>query len=571
MRLFKLILLLMLVAGLVPALVVGYTSITRTRELLVTDAQELAQERVEKLRLRAQAVIDEPVRAVTALSRVPSFFALTANEQRAHLAAALEQHNGVAVITVYDEKRQRVPGLRGLTLSGVLPSELAAHEARVDELLLEATARPVFSSVYASRARKAAAVSFAFAVGEPAKGYIAAELSLDGLWKMLEASAQGARGLAYVVDEQGRLVAGPALGELVVGAPLTSRPAVARLLSGGGAFAAAASVQVANVGEGEHRVVSAWSAVPEVNWAIVSEQPMEDAYRQVRTMQWDMTRGAAWALAVAILLSALFSRFLTRPLKRFGDAAMEIAKGHFGVQVDFRAKNELGELANMFNYMSAQIDAFNQENRRLYESLSNGYLETIVALANSIDSKDAYTRGHSMRVGDISVEIGRELGMTEWELKLLHYGGILHDVGKIGIAEPILCKQTRLTEEEMQVMREHPAIGDMIIEPVSFLSSVRPAVRSHHERWDGKGYPDGLKGEEIPLVARIVNCADTLDACTSTRPYQKAMTLERALEVLEGLRASQLDPKVLDALRRAVEKKAIHLESAPKPSVQLAS
>src|SRR5690606_18268827 len=116
-----------------------------------------------------------------------------------------------------------------------------------------------------------------------------------------------------------------------------------------------------------------------------------------------------------------------------------------------------------------------------YESLEEGYLETIVALANSIDSKDSYTRGHSQRVADVSVEIGRELGMTEHELRQLRYGGILHDVGRIGIVDAILCKQDRLTDDEMAVMRGHPEIGDQIIEPVSFLASVRSAVRSHHE------------------------------------------------------------------------------------------
>ncbi|MFN7130462.1 MAG: HD-GYP domain-containing protein, partial [Myxococcales bacterium] len=125
----------------------------------------------------------------------------------------------------------------------------------------------------------------------------------------------------------------------------------------------------------------------------------------------------------------------------------------------------------------------------------------------------------------------------------------------IGIIEPILCKRTRLTDEEMAVMREHPAIGGTIIEAVSFLRPVLAAVRNHHERWDGNGYPDRLKGEEIPLIARIVNCADTWDACTSTRPYQKAMPPEKALEIIRKLSGSQLDPKVAEAMERVVQKK----------------
>ncbi|HVG61345.1 MAG TPA: HD domain-containing phosphohydrolase, partial [Hyalangium sp.] len=233
-------------------------------------------------------------------------------------------------------------------------------------------------------------------------------------------------------------------------------------------------------------------------------------------------------------------------------------------------KNELGELAQTFNYMSKQLMAYDQENRRLYESLEQGYLETIVALANSIDSKDAYTRGHSQRVGDVAVEIGRELNLPERQLKQLQYGGILHDIGKIGIVESILCKQSRLTDAEMAIMREHPAIGDSIIGPVSFLAGVRTCVRSHHERWDGTGYPDKIKGEDIPLLARIVACADTFDACTSTRPYQKAMPLEQAMQILDKLSGAQLDPKVVVALRGVLQKKGVRLEGHRQP-VKLAS
>jgi len=158
------------------------------------------------------------------------------------------------------------------------------------------------------------------------------------------------------------------------------------------------------------------------------------------------------------------------------------------------------------------------------------------------------------------------MGLSGRQLKQLQYGGILHDIGKIGIAEALLCKQSRLNEQEMVVMREHPTIGDNIVRPVSFLAGVRPAIRNHHERWDGTGYPDALKGEDIPLIARIVNCADTFDACTSTRPYQKAMALDKALDVMESLRGGQIDPKVLDALRRVVEKKIARSEGQRQPA-----
>jgi putative nucleotidyltransferase with HDIG domain len=220
-----------------------------------------------------------------------------------------------------------------------------------------------------------------------------------------------------------------------------------------------------------------------------------------------------------------------------------------------RTRNELGDLAQTFNYMSQQLMAYDAETRGLYKSLEEGYLETIVALANSIDSKDSYTRGHSQRVGEMAAEIGREMGLPELDVRHLLYGGILHDIGKIGVIEPILCKRSRLTDEEMAVMREHPAMGATIIDGVSVLRPVMAAVRNHHERWDGNGYPDKLAGDAIPLIARIVNCADTWDACTSTRPYQKAMPPEKALEIVRKLSGTQLDPKVVDALERVVHRK----------------
>src|SRR6185369_1966789 len=168
----------------------------------------------------------------------------------------------------------------------------------------------------------------------------------------------------------------------------------------------------------------------------------------VRAMEQRVALGVVVAVAAAAALAWTFSRNLTRPLHRFTATALELAKGTFGVQVAVESKNEIGELAQTFNYMSLTLKASDEEKKRLYESLEKGYLETIVALANSIDSKDAYTRGHSQRVGDFAVEIGREMGLTERELKHLHYGGILHDIGKIGIVESILCKQSKLTDPE---------------------------------------------------------------------------------------------------------------------------
>jgi len=569
-RLFKTILLLMLVVSIIPTVMVGWLSVSDTRELLVGDAQELAQERVKQLRMRAEASLEEPLRAVLSLARVPRFLALPAVEQRTHIAAVLNQHREITAITYFGLERTRLPGLQAFATKDMPPTEVAAHEERAGRLLLGLTGIR-YSDVYLNPSLNRPALTVAFPVGDPTVAYVAAEIALSRLQEVLAQEKFGSTGFAYVADRRGKLVAGSSgLGASRTGDDLSQRPAVAHVTRTFAQAPDSEAFHVGNFGQGSGRVVGAYSLMPEVGWAIVSEQPIQLAYKQVAAMQHRVAMAVAAAFAVALALAALFSRNLTRPLKGFIVAAMDIANGKFGARVSVSAKNELGELANTFNYMSSALQAYDSETRGLYGSLENGYLETMVALANSIDSKDPYTRGHSQRVGDVAVEIGRELGMSEPQLKQLHYGGILHDIGKIGIAEPILRKQAPLTPEEMQLMREHPTIGDGIIQPVSFLTPVRAAVRNHHERWDGTGYPDRLKGEAIPLIARIVNCADTFDACTSTRPYQKALPLDKAMEIMEGLRGGQVDPKVLDALRRVVEKKGVRLEGS-RQAVKLAS
>jgi putative nucleotidyltransferase with HDIG domain len=270
--------------------------------------------------------------------------------------------------------------------------------------------------------------------------------------------------------------------------------------------------------------------------------------------------GAAAALAasfaVAVVMSALVARSVTRPLADVVRGALDIARGRFGRQVAVRPGNELGDLAYAFNHMSRELASYDAENRRLIAALERGYLDTIRSLAAAVDAKDPYTRGHAERVAALSVEIGRELGLAPDALQALQYGGILHDIGKIGIPDAILAKRGTLSSDEMKLVRDHPRIGAEIVAGVEFLAAAVPAIRSHHERWDGTGYPDGLAGEGIPLVARIVNIADTWDACTSRRPYQEPIPSDVVVAILEGLEGAQTDPAVHAALLRVLRRTA---------------
>lgn len=257
---------------------------------------------------------------------------------------------------------------------------------------------------------------------------------------------------------------------------------------------------------------------------------------------------SAGSLLVAVVLSVIVARSFSAPIAACVRGALEIARGRFGREVEVRAGNELGDLAYTFNHMSRELAGYDAENKRLIEALERGYLDTIRSLASAIDAKDPYTRGHSDRVAALAVDIGRHLGVGPDVERALQYAGILHDIGKIAVPDAVLAKDGKLDPGEMALVRGHPGAGAEIVRGVAFLQDAAPAIRWHHERWDGSGYPDGRAGEDIPLVARIVNAADTWDACTSDRPYQRALAPAEAAPILAGLRGTQLDPKVLDAL-----------------------
>ena len=186
------------------------------------------------------------------------------------------------------------------------------------------------------------------------------------------------------------------------------------------------------------------------------------------------------------------------------------------------------------------------EHRR--DELENSYVATIGALASALDAKDRYTEAHSRETAALALAVGRRLGLDAERLRFLEYAAYLHDIGKIGMPGHILNKPGPLTEDEMQIMKEHPVIGERIIASVPFLAPVRRVVRAEHERWDGTGYPDGLKGEEIPIEARIIHACDAFHAMASDRPYRQALTRPAILRELRNKAGQQFDPMVARTL-----------------------
>ncbi|HZK41174.1 MAG TPA: HD domain-containing phosphohydrolase [Atribacterota bacterium] len=194
-------------------------------------------------------------------------------------------------------------------------------------------------------------------------------------------------------------------------------------------------------------------------------------------------------------------------------------------------------------------------NARLYQKIQDSYFEIAKALAQAIEAKDPYTHGHSTRVVEYTVLIAQKLDLQEEEIELLKYAAMLHDIGKIGVREIVLNNPKGLTGEEYDEIKKHPLVGESIVKPIELLQPIRPLIRHHHEWYNGKGYPDGLSGENIPLGARILAVADAYDAMKSDRPYRKALTEETAIQELKRGNGTQFEPKIVEVFLEILKQK----------------
>ncbi len=229
---------------------------------------------------------------------------------------------------------------------------------------------------------------------------------------------------------------------------------------------------------------------------------------------------------------------LTKPILRLAGTAVRVSSGDLNARSGVRTRDEIGQLAETFDGMTAR--------------LQKQHLATIKALTSAIDARDPYTLGHSVRVGQLAVTIGRRLDLPQILLQHLETGGYLHDIGKIGIRDAILGKPAALTPEERLLINDHPSIGLKILEPVDLPEPVIEFVGGHHERLDGSGYPRGLHADEISIVPRIAAVSDMYDAMTTDRPYRDAMTPEQAMEILNSEAGRFLDPDVVRTMREVL-------------------
>jgi HD-GYP domain-containing protein (c-di-GMP phosphodiesterase class II) len=271
----------------------------------------------------------------------------------------------------------------------------------------------------------------------------------------------------------------------------------------------------------------------------------------------DMRRQIIWISLVAALLTLVigffFAKKLTSPVRALAAGAHRIASGDFSQRIEIRSRTELGELGSSFNLMTDQIERFIKDLQRSADENRELFLGTVKGLAAAIDGKDPYTRGHSERVSRFSMAIAERLGLSDDECEKIRISALLHDVGKIGIDDNILKKPAALTDDEYEIMKQHPQKGYKIMSQIPAMKEFLPGMYMHHEMINGKGYPQGLEGQEIPLMGRIVAVADTFDAMTTERPYQRAMKFEDAVERIQSFVGTRYDERVVAAFVAACQ------------------
>ncbi|HZI87313.1 MAG TPA: HD domain-containing phosphohydrolase, partial [Pyrinomonadaceae bacterium] len=268
-------------------------------------------------------------------------------------------------------------------------------------------------------------------------------------------------------------------------------------------------------------------------------------------MRWQTLWISLVAGLLTIILGFFFAKKLTHPVQELAAGAHRIASGDFSQRIEYRSKTELGDLGSSFNLMTDQLERFIQDLRCSVEENRQLFLGTVKALAAAIDGKDPYTRGHSERVARVSVAIAQRLNLPDDECEKIRVSALLHDVGKIGIDDSILKKPAALTDDEYEIMKEHPQKGYKILSQIPAIKDFLPGMYMHHEMMNGQGYPQGLKGDEIPLMGRIVAVADTFDAMTTDRPYQRAMKFEDAVARIQSFVGTRYDAQVVAAFSEA--------------------
>ena len=278
-----------------------------------------------------------------------------------------------------------------------------------------------------------------------------------------------------------------------------------------------------------------------------ADRPVNFFYTEARRLALQIALSAILGVTVATLLSVLMAKSLMKPIKALVRATKRLGAGDYTYRITLNRNDEFGDLMTYFNRMAGEIETSQAALLERQSMLEEAYDDTLEGWVRALDLRDNETEGHTLRVTEMTVELAQAMGFGDEELVNVRRGALLHDIGKIGVSDTILHKPGPLTDEEWVVMRKHTEYGQRFLSSIHFLQPAVDIPYCHHEKWDGSGYPQGLKGEEIPLAARLFAAVDVWDALRSDRPYKKAWPEEKAIRLLKDSAGSHFDPAVIDA------------------------
>jgi putative nucleotidyltransferase with HDIG domain len=327
--------------------------------------------------------------------------------------------------------------------------------------------------------------------------------------------------------------------------------------------------QIATANEALERQVRQLIALHRAGQTITSSLDLDTTLQAILSMSRDIVNSSATTIKLLDQETKELRVRASSGIREQGrpvvDLPLRVGDRTIGV-FELAADKSFGDEERRMMETLASQAAIAIENARLFDETQRTYYDTLRSLAGALEARDSYTQGHSERVAKLSMRIAEKLGLPEQDRKEIYSAALLHDIGKIGVRDEVLLKPGRLTSAEMDIIRSHPIFGDAILGPLKFLGKVTGMVKHHHERWDGKGYPDGLKGEAIPLASRIVAVADSFDALTSDRPYRDRKTLGDTLRIFEEEIGKQFDPQVVEALFKVIGESGSGGEEIAEPS-----
>ncbi|HEY2944137.1 MAG TPA: HD domain-containing phosphohydrolase [Vicinamibacteria bacterium] len=591
-RILVSLLLLLLGVGVVPLVATSYHLVSRSREILELDQKAMQLDKARSLSQQVSVYVKSLQSQVVAIARTlevdvaPLAFAARVARirdddglrryvedatSRFHYVSVVDAsgsgaRSGVQLSEPAIEQLLREGVTRGLQGKSMMSHPILSSSLQEPVMVL---AEPVIPGGARSGGTVTVAPSPSPGPGAPVnppateavreeavsppssvQGVVLVVASLGPLWNMTRDLGQAGLFDVYVVDGRGRLVAHSDPRKLEGNLDVSNVEIVKQFLASQGRTAATVPFTITTA-TGSTQMLGTYTGIPDTGWGVIVQIPEDTAYTDAIQMRYQSLALVAVVTIGAIVFGTLFAGHISRPIQLLAQGARRLAGGDYGTRVPVKANNEVGVLAESFNHMGEEIQKAIEQIRQAAHRNKELFMGSIRMLANAIDEKDPYTRGHSERVAFYSSLIAKHLGMTEEEVERVHLSGIIHDVGKIGIEDKILRKPAALTEEEYEIMKQHPRKGEKILDAVPLLKQMAGAGLMHHENVDGSGYPDGLKGDQIPLLGRIVSVADAFDAMTTDRPYSKAMTFEAALSRLRFLAGKKFDGTCVDAIEKA--------------------